>query len=179
MKTKIKKPNIVSILEREGVALRQKGRHLQACCPLHSEKTASFFVNVEKQSFKCYGCGKYGDSIDFIQAYKGFSFREALRYLNISNVAARQIKPDSQEARRQTLIKKFNVWCADYSKWLCRMLEICGRIDALVTSSQHLEIEGLSDMYLMRDIHQYHLSILGSGNDLLKFKLFGNFYGRN
>ena len=67
MEMVIKKPDILEIFSNEGISLQQRGRYLCACCPLHSEKTPSFCVNPEKQSFKCYGCGKYGDAIDFVQ----------------------------------------------------------------------------------------------------------------
>lgn len=177
MAVTIKKPEIVSVLEGEGVELRQRGRRLWACCPLHTDKTPSFCVDPEKQKFKCFGCHAGGDVVDFIRFYKGLFFKEALSYLGISG-DSRPARPNPQEARRQTLIKKFNVWCVDYSKWLCRILEICGRIDAFVTSSQHLEIEGLLDVYLARDIYQWHLVILSGVDNELKFRLYEDFYGR-
>ncbi len=39
------------------LTLKRAGRHFKALCPFHREKTPSFQVNVEKQIFKCFGCG--------------------------------------------------------------------------------------------------------------------------
>lgn len=166
----IEKPNIISIIEKEGIGLRQRGRYLWACCPLHSEKTPSFCVNPEKQSFKCYGCGKYGDAIDFVQHFKGLSFKDTLVYLGISSNGKEKTNPP--ETRRRELIEKFKEWCCDYTKYLCERLRVCNRIDTLVKTSDDLELKGLSEMYLLRDVCRYHLSILNGKDDEAKFELY-------
>jgi len=50
-------------------------------CPFHNEKTPSFHVSVGKGIFKCFGCGKGGDSVRFIMEHEKASYPEALRYL--------------------------------------------------------------------------------------------------
>ncbi len=50
-------------------------------CPFHQEKTPSFFVNRSFQAYKCFGCGKHGDAITFIQETEGLTFGETLRKL--------------------------------------------------------------------------------------------------
>jgi twinkle protein len=60
------------------------GKHIRltkgkACCPFHEEKTPSFNVNEKEQFFKCFGCGKSGDAIAFIQEYKKVDFIEAVK----------------------------------------------------------------------------------------------------
>lgn len=55
-------------------------RH-KALCPFHQEKTPSFTVNQDKQSFFCFGCEKGGDVFTFLQEIDGLSFREALQTL--------------------------------------------------------------------------------------------------
>ena len=50
-------------------------------CPFHNEKTPSFHVSVSKGIFKCFGCGKGGDSLRFIMDHEKASYPEALRYL--------------------------------------------------------------------------------------------------
>ncbi|RUM59843.1 MAG: DNA primase [Persephonella sp.] len=47
-------------------------------CPFHTEKTPSFVVSPAKNIWKCFGCGKAGDSIKFLMEYKGLSFSEAV-----------------------------------------------------------------------------------------------------
>lgn len=53
----------------------------KACCPFHSEKTPSFFVNRDRQSYHCFGCGKGGDVFNFLEELEGLRFPEALRQL--------------------------------------------------------------------------------------------------
>ena len=50
-------------------------------CPFHNEKTPSFHVSVGKGIFKCFGCGKGGDSVRFIMEHEKATYPEALRYL--------------------------------------------------------------------------------------------------
>jgi DNA primase len=166
----IQKPDILTVLGKEGIELQQRGRHFWACCPLHSERTASFCVNPEKQSFKCYGCGKYGDAIDFVQHYKSLSFKDTLVYLGISSNG--QVKTNPQETKRRDVVNKFREWCSNYAKYSSEMLRLCNRIDAFVKTPGDLELKGLSEMYLLRDVCQYHLSILNNREDETKFKLY-------
>jgi len=65
----------------EQVTLKKAGRHYKGLCPFHSEKTPSFIVSPERQSYKCFGCGESGDVFSFIQKYEGYSFLEALEIL--------------------------------------------------------------------------------------------------
>lgn len=61
------------------VELKQHGRNYQGCCPFHSEKTPSFVVSPQKGIFKCFGCGKGGDALAFIQEHEHIEFREAVQ----------------------------------------------------------------------------------------------------
>ncbi len=63
------------------VNLKKAGSLLKGNCPFHQEKTPSFVVNPNKNIFKCFGCGKGGDSLTFIMEHEKFSFPEALRFL--------------------------------------------------------------------------------------------------
>lgn len=63
------------------VTLKKKGQNLWACCPFHQEKTPSFSVSPAKQIYKCFGCGKAGDPIQFIMDIEGIGFIEAIRHL--------------------------------------------------------------------------------------------------
>lgn len=63
------------------VPLKKKGQNLWACCPFHGEKTPSFSVSPAKQIYKCFGCGKAGDPIQFIMDIEGIGFQEAIRHL--------------------------------------------------------------------------------------------------
>ena len=65
----------------EFVTLRKRGSNLIGVCPFHKEKTPSFNVNPARNIFKCFGCGKAGDSVRFIMEHEHYSYPEALRYL--------------------------------------------------------------------------------------------------
>lgn len=66
---------------REYVNLQKSGKDFKACCPFHNERTPSFFVSPAKGIYKCFGCGKGGDSVNFIMEIEGVSYGEALKQL--------------------------------------------------------------------------------------------------
>lgn len=63
------------------VALKKRGTSLIGNCPFHNEKTPSFHVSVTKGIYKCFGCGKGGDSVHFIMDHEKYSYPEALKFL--------------------------------------------------------------------------------------------------
>lgn len=65
----------------ERISLQRSGKNFRGLCPFHSEKTPSFFVSPELQSFICFGCAKKGDVFTFVQEYDRLTFPEALELL--------------------------------------------------------------------------------------------------
>lgn len=63
------------------VSLKKRGTSMIGLCPFHNEKTPSFHVSVGKGIYKCFGCGKGGDSVRFIMDHEKATYPEALRYL--------------------------------------------------------------------------------------------------
>lgn len=63
------------------VILKKRGANYLGLCPFHQEKTPSFIVSPAKGIFKCFGCGKGGDSVSFLMEHEHFDYVEALRYL--------------------------------------------------------------------------------------------------
>ncbi|WP_192821748.1 DNA primase [Rufibacter sp. LB8] len=63
------------------VSLKRKGQNLWAPCPFHNEKSPSFSVAPNKGIYKCFGCGKAGNSVQFIMDIEGTSYVEALKFL--------------------------------------------------------------------------------------------------
>lgn len=63
------------------VQLKKKGTNLWGNCPFHNEKTPSFSVSPAKGIYKCFGCGKGGNSVNFIMDHEQQTYPEALRYL--------------------------------------------------------------------------------------------------
>ena len=73
----------IDILEVIGgfVKLKKRGANYLGLCPFHNEKTPSFTVSPSKEIFKCFGCGKSGNTISFIMELEKLSYVEALRWL--------------------------------------------------------------------------------------------------
>ncbi|MEX2604512.1 MAG: CHC2 zinc finger domain-containing protein [Gracilimonas sp.] len=71
---------IVEIIS-ERISLKKSGSYYKSCCPFHDEKSPSFYVSEVKGTYKCYGCGQWGDAIDFISKYDGFTFKEVIYLL--------------------------------------------------------------------------------------------------
>lgn len=63
------------------VQLKRRGKNLVGLCPFHNEKTPSFTVYPESQSYYCFGCGAGGEVISFIRRAENLDFTEAVRYL--------------------------------------------------------------------------------------------------
>lgn len=63
------------------VNLKRRGKNLVGLCPFHNEKTPSFTVYPDSQSFYCFGCGAGGEAIGFIRRAENLDFTEAVRYL--------------------------------------------------------------------------------------------------
>ncbi|OQX89995.1 MAG: DNA primase [candidate division Zixibacteria bacterium 4484_93] len=66
---------------QEYTTLKRSGTKLKALCPLHQEKTPSFYVDPDKQLFYCFGCGKGGDIFTFLMEAEGLTFPEAVERL--------------------------------------------------------------------------------------------------
>ncbi|MBI9054577.1 MAG: DNA primase [Bacteroidales bacterium] len=63
------------------VNLKKRGVNYLGLCPFHNEKTPSFTVSPAKGIFKCFGCGKGGNSVNFIMDHEHLGYPEALKYL--------------------------------------------------------------------------------------------------
>ncbi len=63
------------------VPLKRRGKNLVGLCPFHNEKTPSFTVYPDSQSFYCFGCGAGGEVIGFIRRAENLDFYEAVKYL--------------------------------------------------------------------------------------------------
>ena len=73
----------VDILDIVGtyVKLKKRGANYLGLCPFHNEKSPSFTVSPTKEIYKCFGCGKSGNSISFLMDVEKYSYVEALRWL--------------------------------------------------------------------------------------------------
>ena len=99
--------DLVSYVQRHVPGLKKAGRNHKACCPFHNEKTPSFIVNPERQTWHCFGaCSEGGDLFTFAQKIHGWDFKEALRELAAeAGIALRAQTPEQKSAsdRRDAL----------------------------------------------------------------------------
>ena len=72
--------DILDLLTKD-LKIIKSGSSYKALCPFHEEKTPSFTINVQKQNYVCYGCGKSGDIFSYIMEKYQLSFKEALEKL--------------------------------------------------------------------------------------------------
>lgn len=98
------KLDIVEVVQQR-IQLQRSGKNFRALCPFHSEKSPSFFVSGELQSFKCFGCGKSGDVLTFVQEFDRLTFPEALELLaKEAGVELTQEFTDPQELQRRRVL---------------------------------------------------------------------------
>ncbi len=71
---------IIDVVQ-EFVPLKKRGVNYLGLCPFHNEKTPSFTVSPSKEIFKCFGCGKVGNSVNFVMEHEHLTYPEALKYL--------------------------------------------------------------------------------------------------
>lgn len=80
------------------VNLKKRGVNMLGLCPFHNERTPSFTVSPAKGIYKCFGCGKGGNAVNFIMDHEHFSYPEALRYLAKKyNIYVEEEKPTEEQ----------------------------------------------------------------------------------
>ena len=116
----------------EFVTLRKRGVNYVGLCPFHNEKTPSFTVYPDTQSFYCFGCGATGDVIDFVSRLRGIGSKEAAILLAqdfaipYEDGTGKMSKPRQQNTDEQNY-QHMERYCfrvmLDYYRLLCRWKE--------------------------------------------------------
>ncbi|HJW30688.1 MAG TPA: DNA primase, partial [Saprospiraceae bacterium] len=138
----ISRKSIDEVLERtrieevvqDFVTLRRRGSNLIGLCPFHHEKTPSFSVSPTRNIYKCFGCGKGGDSVKFVMEHEGYDFGEAIRYLaNKYGIQLEETKADAEsiqaEKERESIYKVLDFAWAFFKRQLSETEE--GQINGL------------------------------------------------
>ncbi len=106
----------IDIIEVVGgfVKLKKRGTNYLGLCPFHNEKTPSFTVSPTKEIYKCFGCGRSGNTISFLMEHEKYTYAEALRWLaaryNVEveeTVTSPEIKQLQQTADSLYIINNF------------------------------------------------------------------------
>ncbi len=95
--------NRIDIIDVVGefVKLKKRGANYLGNCPFHHERTPSFTVSPSKEIFKCFGCGKSGDTITFVMEHEKLGYADALRWLAARYNIEIEEKEQSAEAIQQ------------------------------------------------------------------------------
>jgi len=122
----------------EYVPLQKAGRYYRALCPFHSERTPSFYVSPERQSWHCFGaCGTGGDVISFVMRKEGLEFRDALRLLaQRAGVAL----PERQERKEDDRLQRLRSATEAAAEFYHRQLVQSGEA---ATARRYLEGRGM------------------------------------
>ncbi len=101
--------------------LKKAGSSFRALCPFHNEKTPSFHVNPQRQTFHCFGCGKGGGVIRFVMDYENLDFPSAVRKLaQRAGVPLPEVGFETRtESTRRDRLKNLH---AEATEWFHRIL---------------------------------------------------------
>ncbi|HOY73117.1 MAG TPA: CHC2 zinc finger domain-containing protein, partial [Tenuifilaceae bacterium] len=95
--------DILEVLQ-DFVTLRKRGVNYLGLCPFHNEKTPSFTVSPSKGIYKCFGCGKGGNVVNFIMEHEHLGYVDALKFLakryNIE-IVEKEATPEELEQRNE------------------------------------------------------------------------------
>ncbi|MEK7533303.1 MAG: DNA primase [Patescibacteria group bacterium] len=110
--------NVVDIVGKR-VTLKKAGRNFKGLCPFHNEKTPSFIVSPDRQTFHCFGCGKGGSIFDFVMLLDNIDFPEALETLaEQAGVKLERRMGDTPEAKQKQKILEVNHLASEYYHYL-------------------------------------------------------------
>ncbi len=107
------------------VGLHKSGKSLKGLCPFHNERTPSFYVFRETQTWHCFGCNEGGDIFAFVQKQQGLEFRETLQYLAekagvpLEEYGGGQSEEDRETSAARERLRKLN---EDALLWFHQML---------------------------------------------------------
>lgn len=102
------------------VRLKKRGVNLLGLCPFHTEKTPSFTVSPAKGIYKCFGCGKAGNVVNFIMEHDSMNYVQALKFLagKFNIEWPENTYEDSEEGRleqsQRESLQILNDWAAAY-----------------------------------------------------------------
>ena len=109
--------DIVEVVE-QFVRLKKRGANYIANCPFHNEKSPSFSVSASKGIFKCFGCGKGGNAVTFVQEHEKTTYPEAIRWLaEFYKIPLEETKASEEQIQNQQVeesLRLFNEFAASY-----------------------------------------------------------------
>jgi DNA primase len=149
--------DLVELIGRS-VELKRVGAYYRGLCPFHAEKTPSFYVRPQTQSWHCFGCNKSGTAFDWLMEREHLEFGEALRTLaaltGVQLPERRSTEDEEQTRRLYSILERAQTF---YSAQLWGASGARGR--------EYFQRRGLAEDTL----HTFGLGYAGSGNGLLRY----------
>ena len=96
------------------VDLKRAGTNFKGLCPFHQERTPSFIVSPERQTFHCFGCGKGGNVFSFLMEMDGVSFPEAVRALAARVGVEVETRPADEDRSENDALYQANAFAARF-----------------------------------------------------------------
>ena len=122
------------------VKFRRTGRNLVGLCPFHGEKTPSFVLYPENNSFYCFGCGVGGDTITFVRKIENLDYMEAVRFL-----AQRAGMELPEQDRREEGMAKMKLRLYEANREAARFYHACLYSEKGKAALEYLHGRNLSD----------------------------------
>ena len=86
--------DLVGVVKSKSIRLKKNGKGYMGLCPFHDDKAPSLSVNPQTNLWQCFGCGKGGDVIRFVELFDQVDFREAVRRLEGNIIKKTTVKPN-------------------------------------------------------------------------------------
>ena len=141
----------------EYVKLKPAGTNHKGLCPFHNEKSPSFMASRERQTFKCFGCGKGGDIFTFVQEIEGMSFVEALKLLADKAGIELTRQVNEVQGNQKNRIKEINLQAARFYH------NVLIKLEAAKPAREYLRKRNLTD----NTIEQWQIGYIPEQWDLL------------
>lgn len=105
------------------VSLKRRGANYLGLCPFHNEKTPSFTVSASKGIYKCFGCGKGGNAVNFIMEQEGMSYVEALKSLaKRYNIEVEEKESTPEEIQKRDQRESMLILTQHAADWFAKQL---------------------------------------------------------
>ena len=158
----LRRTDLVQLVGRR-VKLTRKGRVMWGCCPFHKEKSASFKVENERRTYKCFGCGAGGDAFKWLMETEGLTFPESVeRLAGEAGVELPKWSPEDEarEEKKKSLYDVVEAACAFFEEQL--------RAKSGAQAREYLQSRGLNGEVAK----QFRLGYAPNSNGALKDFLY-------
>ncbi len=139
--------DLKALAESKGIKLKKNGKGYFGLCPFHHDKDPSLSITPSKNEWHCFGCGKGGDVIRFVELYDQVDFKEAVNRLDTSSLTA---KPAKTAVKKKT-DPKLDLTPA-HTKLFNRVIEFYHTAFAEDTrAKEYLNKRGITDNSIFKD----------------------------